>query len=143
MRGFFEHQFLSFKKRHLRNLISLAKADGEFHESETEMVYRMGRKYGLKDRQIEKLIGETKEFELYIPESHNERMDQLYDIMQIIYADGKVDPHEVLFCEDIVKKFGYNQDMVDWLIEMFASQEVVTPQEWDEAKKEAELQFKE
>ena len=141
MRGFFEHQYLSFKKRHVRNLIALAKIDGQFHEDEKELIIKLGVKYGLKERQIEKLLADESAIELYIPESHDQKMDQLYDIMQVVYADGVVDASEVKFCEDIVTRFGYNIDMVPWLIELFATEEVVTPQEWDEAKKEAEEQF--
>ena len=28
MIGFFEHQYLSYKKNHIKNLLALAKADG-------------------------------------------------------------------------------------------------------------------
>ena len=39
MIGFFEHQYLSYKKDHIKNLLALAKADGFMHEKEEKMVY--------------------------------------------------------------------------------------------------------
>jgi len=32
MIGFFEHQLLSYKKNHIKNLLALAKADGFMHD---------------------------------------------------------------------------------------------------------------
>ena len=53
MRGFFESQYVSFKKRHLKNLIALAQTDGEFHDTEKNTIITIGKRYGLKEKQIE------------------------------------------------------------------------------------------
>ncbi len=134
MRGFFEHQFLTFKKSHLRNLIALARSDGDFHEAEEQLIYKLGVKYGLKEQHIKKMIANRKEFSLVVPPDHEQKMDQLFDIMQLIYADGIVEPDEIAFCEDTVLKFGYKKEIVNWLLDLFATEEVVTPQEWEGAK---------
>ncbi|MDH5396823.1 MAG: TerB family tellurite resistance protein [Cyclobacteriaceae bacterium] len=141
MIGFFEHQYLKFKKNHLKNLIALAKADGEIHELEEQLIYKAGHKYGLKDRQIESLLKSEETHVITVPENHNNRMNQLYDIMLMVYADGVVDDNEIEFCHDIVRTFGYKEGMVEWLIEKFASDVTITPQEWDEAKMEAQRKF--
>lgn len=137
MRGFFEHQYLSFKKSHLRNLIALAKADGHFHEEEEQLIYKLGVKYGLKERHIRGMIESQEDHELKVPDSHQQKMNQLFDLMQVVYADGVVEPDEVAFCEETVEKFGYKKDIVPWLIDLFATEEVVTPQEWEEASQYA------
>ncbi len=48
MIGFFEHQYLSYKKNHIKNLLALAKVDGHMHEKEEALLYKIGRRYGLK-----------------------------------------------------------------------------------------------
>ena len=141
MIGFFEHQYLSFKKNHLRNIIALAKSDGELHKDEVKLIYKLGHKYGLKDRQIERLITGKKELELNVPETFDEKMDQLYDVMQMVYADGVVDENEITFCNEMVSNFGYPEKMVGWLLDKFSTGVVVTPQEWELAKKEAKELF--
>lgn len=134
MRGFFEHQYLSFKKSHVRNLIALAKADGTFHEKEEALIYKLGKKYGLKDKHIKGMIESEDKFDLIVPDNHEDKMDELFDLMQIVYADGVVEDDEVRFCEDIVAKFSFKKEIVPWLIDLFATEEVVTPQEWEDAK---------
>ena len=78
MIGFFEHQFLSYKKKHVKNLLALANADGHLHEKEMELLYKLGEKYGLKQRQVKGILDSKKELELYIPDSDDEKMDQLF-----------------------------------------------------------------
>lgn len=141
MIGFFEHQYLSFKKNHLRNLIALAKADGTLHTDEEKMIYKLGEKYGLKDRQVASLLRSNKELELRIPESDEEKMDQLYDIVMMIYADGVVEDSEVEFCEDIVEKFSFNKEIVNWLINLFDQGNIPTTEEWKNLRKDALEKF--
>jgi len=133
MIGFFEHQYLSFKKKHLRNLVALANADGELHNNERALIYRLGDKYGLKEKQVTKIIESNKEQELYVPERDDEKMNQLFDLLQMVYADGVVDDNEVTFCKDVVEKFGYKEALVDKLIELFKTGDPV-PADWENVK---------
>ncbi|MEO1098415.1 MAG: TerB family tellurite resistance protein [Bacteroidota bacterium] len=110
MIGFFEHQYLSFKKNHVRNLIALAKADGHLHSTEEEMLYKIGAKYGLKDRQIATLIQSEKEVKLKVPEGHEQKMNQLYDLVIMVYADGVVEESEIAFCEELMEQFGFKKE---------------------------------
>lgn len=137
MIGFFEHQYLSFKKSHLRNLIELAKADGHLHPAEEKLIYKMGEKYGLKDRQVASLLRSGKKTDMQIPDSHEEKMDQLYDIVMMVYADGVVEPSEIEFCEEVVEQFGYDKAIVSWLIGIFDAGNVPTPPEWERLRDEA------
>lgn len=141
MIGFFEHQYLSFKKSHLKNLIALAKADGNLHPDEEKMIYKIGDKYGLKDRQIASLLRSEKKLELHVPDTHEEKMDQLYDIVMMVYADGVVEESEIDFCEDVVDKFGFKKDIVKWLIGIFDAGNVPNQVEWGELKNRAKETF--
>ncbi len=131
MIGFFEHQYLSFKKNHLRNLIALAKADGHLHKEEEKMLYRMGEKYGLKDRQIASLIRSNKKTDLQIPETHEQKMNQLYDLVMMVYADGVVEESEVDFCEELMDEFGFKKGIVNWMIDKFDEANPPAPNDWD------------
>lgn len=141
MIGFFEHQYLSYKKSHLRNVIALAKADGELHTEEEKMLYKMGEKYGLKDRQIASLIRSNKSVEVTIPDSHDQKMNQLYDLVLMVYADGVVEKSEVEFCQELMVQFGFKKEIVDWMIEMFKHGNPPTPEAWEQLKQEAAREY--
>ncbi len=142
MIGFFEHQYLSYKKSHIKNLLALAKADGFMHEKEEKMLFKIGRRYGLKDRQIKTLVDSDEKFQVIVPDNHQDKMNVLYDLMLIVFADGVVEKREIAFCEDMVKKFGMKKEVVKWLLEeVFEKGTPPPPEEWAEMREEAKAMF--
>ena len=123
MVGFFEHQYLSFKKGHLLNLVALAKADGYIHENESRLLHKIGLKYGLKARQVDELIAADPPQKLKVPSKHGQKMNQLYDLITMVHADGIVNESEVTFCEHLMEHFGYQKEIVQWMISHFESGE--------------------
>jgi uncharacterized tellurite resistance protein B-like protein len=135
MIGFFEHQYLSYKKNHIKNLLALSKADGHMHEKEVDMLFKIGKRYGLKDRQINALMETDEAFEINVPDNFNDKMNVLYDLVLMVYADGVVEKKEIAFCEDVVKKFGMKKPIVKWLIDdVFAIGTPPPPDEWADMK---------
>lgn len=122
MTSFFEHQKLSFRKNYLRNLIQLASADGHLDESEKQVLFEIGLKRNLKAWQIEELLADTTPFEVFIPESFLNRMNLLYDLMQLIYADGVVEEKEIEYVKTILAAFQLPQNVITELLIMFRDQ---------------------
>ncbi len=141
MIGFFEHQYLSYKKNHIRNLLALAKIDGHMHEKEVALLFKIGKRYGLKDRQVEELIDSEEPFTLNVPDNHNDRMNLLYDLILMVYADEVVDDHEIKFCEDAVVQFGMRKELIGWLLGVFEKGSPPHPDDWEEIKKTAAKKF--
>ena len=141
MIGFFENQYLSYKKNHIKNLLALAKADGHMHVKEEALLYKIGKRYGLKERQVKELIDANEKFEVIIPDNHNDKMNLLYDLILMVYADDKIDAHEVEFCEEAVKNFGMKEDLVGWLLKEFEKGTPPPADEWEEIKRDAEKRF--
>ncbi len=142
MIGFFENQYLSYKKDHVKNLLALAKADGHVHEREREVIHEIGKRYGLKDRQIKEIIESDEKFKVNVPNNHYDKMNVLYDLMLIVFADGVIEKKEVAFCEDVAKQFSLKKDVVKWLLsEVFDKGKPPAPDEWDEMREYAKETF--
>jgi uncharacterized membrane protein YebE (DUF533 family) len=142
MIGFFEHQFLSYKKNHIKNLLALAKADGFVHEKEIAVIQKIGKKYGLKERQVSQLIDSNEKFVLNVPNNHPDKMNLLYDLILVVLADGVIAKNEIAFCEDVVKKFGMKKDVIKWLLDEVFNKGVAPTQEiWEELREEAKEKF--
>ena len=131
MIGFFEFQYLSFKKKSLANLIALARSDGHMDPSEEKLLYKLGSQYGLKDRQITVMINNNRPYDLYIPDSHEHKMNMFYDIMQLVYADGIIAAEEVDFCHNVAERFGYKAEIVPWLIRICKPGNTPSRDEWN------------
>lgn len=141
MKGFFEHQYLSYKKNHLKHLLALANADGNIHEKELVLLFKLGKKYGLKDWQIQNLVDSKEKFKLNIPDNFYDRMNLLYDLILMVYADGVVEKREIAFCEDVAIKFKMKKSIVKWLLENFEKGTPPPPDEWEEIKEQALQKF--
>jgi len=119
MTSFFEHQRTSYKKNYLKTLIVLASSDGLLAGVERELILRIGVKRGLKNWQIEDIMNDNSNSEVFMPESIHNRMNMLYDLMQVIYADKVVDEKEIAFMENLVEAFRLKSEIVVQLILMF------------------------
>lgn len=141
MQGFFEHQYLSYKKGHIKSLLALANADGHMHEKETELLFRIGANYGLKDWQIQNLVDSAEKYELAVPDNFNDRMNLLYDVLLMVYADGVVEKREIDFCEEVARRFNMKKEIVGWLLKIFDKGAVPQADEWTEIKRESKERF--
>jgi uncharacterized tellurite resistance protein B-like protein len=119
MTSFFEHQKLSFRKNYLRNLIQLASADGHLDESEKTVLYEIGKQRNLKDWQIAELLADKSPLEVFIPDSFLNKMNLLFDLMKLIYADGVVDEKEVAYIKTILTSFNLSYNVVSELLIIF------------------------
>src|SRR5437879_5490979 len=86
------------QKSHLKNLAVLAKADGEIAPSELSFIYKIGAKQGLKESEVDALIKDSKVTDLEIPSNDSERFDQIFDLVQLMAADGQIEEKEMDFC---------------------------------------------
>ena len=141
MIGFFEHQYVSYKKNHIKNLLALARVDGHMHKEEEALLFKIARGYGLKDRQVQSLIESDEQFEMNIPDNYNDRMNLLHDLVLMVYADGVVDSHEVEFCEQAIKQFGMKRELFQYLLNLFDKGAPPRADEWEEIKREAIKKF--
>jgi uncharacterized tellurite resistance protein B-like protein len=137
MQGFFEHQYLSFKKGHLRNLVALARIDENIHESELDFIYKAGKRYGLKKKQIEAILQEQVTADPIIPTSHEGKINQLYDLVGMMLADGVVESRELELCDDIASKLGFTHEIVHKIID-YIQQHPYPMENWDRFLKETE-----
>jgi uncharacterized tellurite resistance protein B-like protein len=142
MIGFFENQYLSFKKDHIKNLMALAKADGHVHEKEKTVIFKIGKRYGLKERQVQTILDSNEKFKVNVPNNHYDKMNVLYDLMLIVFADGVIEKKEVEFCENVAKEFNLKKGVVKWLLEeVFEKGKEPAYDEWDDMRREAEEMF--
>lgn len=119
MIGFFEYQYLKFKKNHLRNLVAMAAIDGHIHEKEIKYLYKIGEKYQLKPPQIKKILDQKENIEPEIPEPHHQKVALLYDLVGMMMADNIIEDAEMGFCKRMFQKFGYKELLIDEMIDLY------------------------
>ena len=131
MIGFFEYQYLKYKKNHLKNLVAMAAIDGHIHENEIEYLYKIGKKYQLKPQQIKRILDQRESIEPEIPEHHHQKVALLYDLIGMMMADNIIEESELEFCKKMFEKFGYKELLIDEMIDLYR-QGVDDADDWEE-----------
>jgi uncharacterized membrane protein YebE (DUF533 family) len=129
MTTFFEHQRASYKRNYMRNLICLASLDGKLDEEERNLIHKIGVKRGLKVWQVSELVESPGNCEMFLPESMNNRMNLIYDLMQIVHIDNHVTDYETEFMMTIVESLNLQPEIVNQLMAMF-QEGVPSAEEW-------------
>ena len=116
MFGFFENEQVKRIKSHLLNLAALAKADGHIDEREMNFILAVGKKNGIKASEVKELVGGSKGTSNYLPTTDSERFDQIFDLVEMMLADGIVDETEMDFCIIMAEKLGFRKAIVGVLV---------------------------
>ncbi|MCC2546546.1 TerB family tellurite resistance protein [Hymenobacter sp. BT175] len=116
MFGFFENEQTKKVKSHLMNLVTLAKADGHIDEREMSFIVAVGKKNGLRADDVRSIIANANAPALVLPDNDSERFDQIFDLVDMMLADGVVDDNEMDFCIDMAEKLGFRKAIVGVLV---------------------------
>ena len=117
MFGFFENEQAKKIKGHLLNLAALAKADGHIDAREMNFIIAVGKKNGINSTEVQSLVSGSKGIENGdLPTNDSERFDQIFDLVDMMLADGVVDETEMDFCIMMAEKLGFRKAIVGVLV---------------------------
>lgn len=97
-------------------LIQLALADNNMAESESSMIYMIGKANKIKEAEIDQMIDDhlhknpvKVEFQVLTDE---QRFEYLYNVVQLMKIDSEVYLSEIRYCEKMAEKLGYQKGVV-------------------------------
>lgn len=106
------------KKRlsHIRNLVALGCADGSLDKSEMDLIFQIGIKGQLTPDELNRIFSRPDSIKFYPPESFQERIEQLYDMVLVMMVDGEIHDNEVAICKVIAMKLGFKHQIIDKMV---------------------------
>jgi uncharacterized membrane protein YebE (DUF533 family) len=116
MFNFFENEQTKRLKNHLLNLGALAKVDGHIDAAELNYIIAIGQKNGMKTEEVKSLMANSDSVTFHLPDNDSERFDQIYDLVEMMLADGIVDDNEMDFCQEMATKLGFRKAIVGVLV---------------------------
>ena len=104
-------------KNYFLNIFSIALADIEIHPNEVGILYDIGLEKGFtKMEEVGKILSDPHKIEFYIPETGDEKFDQLYNLSLMIFADREIQKEEMDTIKLISNRFGIKDEFVEPLI---------------------------
>jgi|TARA_B110001469_G_scaffold93640_1_gene89428 hypothetical protein len=108
-------------KSHFLRLYSMAFTDDNFHQLELKMLYNFAKERGIPRDKLDELLLNPIEASAKIPENLDEKITYLYQLSEMIWADGKVDDNERSTLNKYVKLFKFKEENADELTEYLLS----------------------
>jgi hypothetical protein len=100
-------------KSHFLRLYQMALTDDNFNALELQMLYHFADERGVPKEELEKLFVNPVSYEPDLPEDLNTRIEYLYDLTRIIWADEKVTDDEMNTLKKYCKKFEFLDENID------------------------------
>ena len=105
-------------KWHFFNLYCLALSDEQFDFTELNTLYSIGVEYGITAEQINKIVL-TANISPTIPDTINDKIEYLYDLTRMAWADGKIEPEEREIIKKYVVRYGFLPENADGIVDFF------------------------
>ncbi len=108
-------------KAHFLRLYQMAICDDDFSALELKMLYRCAEERGISSKNLDEILLNPINLKSIVPQTIEEKVDYLYDLTVMIWADGIVSPNEYSAMQKYVLMFGFLEEnvtaIVDYLIE--------------------------
>lgn len=105
-------------KWHFFNLYCLALSDEQFDLTELQTLYSIGVEHGITSEQINQVVL-TANITPTIPDTINGKVECLYDLARMAWADGKIEPEERKIIKKCVIRYGFLPDNAEGIVDYF------------------------
>jgi uncharacterized tellurite resistance protein B-like protein len=107
---------------HLRNLghfaaiVNLAAADGPINAKEEAQLKKFAVKLDIDEEEYMKVLKNPNAFPIHPNNSIEGRLERLFDLFKIIYADNEVDKEEVELLRKYARGIGFSPEISEGII---------------------------
>ncbi len=101
---------------HFAAIASLAAIDGEINVDEKVMLDRFARKLDITEVEYKEVMRKENKYPINPPTTSEERLERLFDLFRIIFADHEIDDEEKTLVRKYAIGLGYSSDKADEVI---------------------------
>ncbi|WP_027383390.1 hypothetical protein [Epilithonimonas caeni] len=116
-----KNQITEKLKAHFLRLYQMAICDDDFSALELKMLYKCAEERGISSKNLDDILLNPINIKSLVPQTIEEKIDYLYDLTIMIWADGIVSPDEYSAMQKYVLMFGFLEEnamaIVDYMIE--------------------------
>jgi tellurite resistance protein len=108
---------LKRKKSHLKNMYSIALADGRLANEEHDYILSAASRLYVSIEVLQNVLNFPDDISFYVPENDREKLDQIHDCVCVALIDGEINNREIAMCKLIAAKLGFRPIVVDHIVE--------------------------
>ncbi|MBL6446604.1 TerB family tellurite resistance protein [Fulvivirga sp. 29W222] len=92
------------RKSHIKNLISVAMADGHLADEEWALLSKIAHHLGMSSEAIQNIRNNPEEVKFIAPKKYEEKLQQVTDLVAVMMVDGDIDQNELELCKKLALK---------------------------------------
>jgi uncharacterized tellurite resistance protein B-like protein len=107
-----------FKKRnedHFAAIVRVAMSDGVINDAEKAFLDRLATSLDITEADYKDILKDYKSHPINPPLSYDMRLERLYDLARMVWADHIEGPDQVGLLEKLAVGLGFNQDNVKYI----------------------------
>ena len=102
---------------HFANIVRIAKADNNISSEEIEFLSRISNKYNITDEKFREILRDPESFPTIAHLECVERIERLYELLEMVKADHQVVHNEVSMLKRIVTGLAFPLHKVDLIVD--------------------------
>ncbi|SMP03741.1 hypothetical protein [Chryseobacterium profundimaris] len=106
-------------KAHFLRLYQMAICDDDFSPLELKMLYKTAEERGISSKNLDEILLNPINSKSLIPETIEEKVEYLFDLTVMIWADGVVTENELSALNKYVALFGFMEENVKGIADYF------------------------
>jgi hypothetical protein len=115
---FITHHGKRVNKNAFIHLVQISRIDGKINDDELELLHKEGKKFGLTDPEIDKLINSERDHHYHPPYSLEDKFEHFYNIAEMILADEVVKEGEKKMIKRFAIEAGFEYSKIDDIIDL-------------------------
>lgn len=101
---------------HFAAIASLAAVDGDVNPNEMKLLESFAQKLNITDAEFKEVMKKSNKYPIDPQNSSEKRLERLFDLFKIIFADNEVDDDEMVLLKKYALGLGYPSDKADKII---------------------------
>lgn len=97
-------------RSHMKNLIEMAAADGNFDNIESDLLKQIAKRNNISESHLKEIHKNPQKVEFELPSDQKEKFHQFYDLVHMMTIDNSVHDEEMKLCNLFAIKFGYARE---------------------------------
>lgn len=113
----FDNEFQKRNHDHFASIVRVAMSDGVITDGEKAFLDRLAGNLNISDHDYKEILKDYKSHPINPPLSYNLRLERLYDLTRMVYADKIKDDDQVLLLERLGVGLGFHIENVKYIVD--------------------------
>lgn len=114
---FFDSGFQKRNQDHFAAIVRVAMSDGVITSEEQAFLDRLARKLDISDNDYKEILKDYATHDINPPSSYDRRLERLYDLARMVYADHELGERQVAMLERLGIGLGFNPVNVTYVVD--------------------------